>query len=256
MAPQHKKSKKSTRARVATKPKTIPAELLKKAKRYNSLGVTNLSGSESASTLRRRIKAAESQHGKDLDRRETHFVRVPKNKAGKAALAKAKRLGLSVTEKGFFFSKERAGEKAKLEITKTGKSRVVIETKGTSPKGRKVTRKKVVPLQTADDLLKTENKLENEFEKQFAAKGRNEQISFRVTEKGKSGYSKMTFQDAASLMQFLRKYENRPSNDTPLKKQLYRAYFFRHVEIITTTRSELKARTTRGRAVNKTGRSK
>lgn len=232
---------KRTRSRSRNKAPSTPAQGSKYAKdlaRLQAVGLVPKDKTPSRSTVAR----ITSKNADDLDRSKTHFVRVPKGKRGKAAIEKAESLGLKTTPKGIFFEKDAKGERARVAVSKTGKTKIVVESKATSQKtGRTTTRKKVVPISGPEELLKQEARLR----KEAAALGplkRGEHLTFRVKEKTREGYSRHHYQSVEDIIRTITQYEKRANLDTPTKRKIWKNYFFRQVEVIKTTRAEETAR--------------
>lgn len=208
--------------------------------KLKSLGILQPTGNEGTATLKKKIVRAEREYADQLKPGKNFFIRIPRGKGGKIALDKAKQLGLQTTSKGFFFEKEGA-KSAKITVSKTGKARLIIKRKTTGPEGNIRIRTRIVPIDTMDELIRQQDKLRKEAERLGPLK-KGESLSFLVTEKGREGFSRNHFSNIDLLINYISQYEKRPSLNTPLKKKLWKNYFFRHIEIIKTTRAETKAR--------------
>lgn len=220
--------------------KHISPKLKGRLNKLKSFGLLQPTGNEGTATLKKKIVNAEREYEDQLKPGKNFFIRIPRGKAGQIALDKAKQLGLQTTTKGFFFEKEGA-QSAKLIVTKTGKARLITKKKITGKYGNTRTRTTAIPLDTVDELTRQQDKLRREAERLGPLK-RGESLSFRVVEKDREGFSRNHFSDIELLIKYIEAYEKRPSLNTPVKRRLWKNYFFRHIEIIKTTRAETKAR--------------
>lgn len=241
-----KSNPKSRRQQLLNK-KSLDKGTKKQLAKLNAVGLFKPTGRESPATLKRKVSKITKSHSQELNPDRTFFVKVPKGKNTQTVLAKAKELGLQTTSKGFFFEKKPGfkgtaskDQEAILTVTKTGKARLVIKSSGRSQQtGRVKTQLHVIPLDTPDQLIQQENRLRREADRLMPLK-KGESLSFIVTEKDRSGFSRDSFKTADDVIRHISHYEKRRDLNTPTKKKLWKNYFFRHVSIIKTTRAEIR----------------
>lgn len=199
--------------------------------KLRSFGLLEPTGKEKASTLKRKISQAKNKYAAEINPDKSFFFKAPKGKAGKAILERADKIGLVTTDKGFFYERGfRQGSSGELKVTKTGKATLIIS----EPKTEKSRARKIaIPIETIDALESKQERLREEAEKLGPLK-RGEHLTFRVTEKNREGLSKQHFRTAEQIFNWIGHYEKQRSRNlnTPAKQQLWRNYFYRHVEIV------------------------
>lgn len=212
-------------------------------KQYKSLGIIDVSGDESRSTIYKKITKARRKYFEELQPAKFFFIRTPKGKAGPKIKDRAERIGLNTTEKGFFYPKEPGVKDLKLRVDTRGRGRLVAQKRVKGTSGRIRTETIVTPIEDPDQYLRTEEKLLRDAEKLGPLK-KGEKYTFRVKEKGRDGISTNYFSKSELLIRYIEHYEKAASLNTPLKKLNWKNYFFRRVEIVKTSerdwRSEIK----------------
>lgn len=203
-------------------------------------GLIKTTGNEATTTLKRKIGIAKTKYATELDDTKTFFIKTPRNKTGAAIKARAEKMGLITTDKGIFYERGfRRGSSAELKTTKTGKATLIIK----EPKTEKSRARTIaIPIEGVDELERKKDRLRKEAEALGPLK-KGEHLTFRVTEKNREGISKHHFRTADQIFHWISQYERAPSRrlNTPGKRQGWRNYFYRHIDIVKMTTSEQHA---------------
>jgi hypothetical protein len=232
-----RKSKGKSRAKQTNNSGALSSKQKSEFRKLKERGLIAVTGKENPTTLKRKVSSAAKKYETEIDDTKTFFWKLPKNKQGEAIREKAEQIGLVTTPKGFFYERGfRSGSQGELKVTKTGKASLIIkEPKTDKSRARTI----IIPIETLDDLARKKDRLRQEAEKLGPLK-KGEHLTFRVTEKNREGLSKHHFRTADQIFNWIDQYEKSRSRhlDTPAKKNLWKNYFYRHVDIIKTGNAE------------------
>lgn len=207
----------------ASERKSIEKQLKKLLRDVRGKGIYESKGTELTRYRKSRLNKIAQTFGNVFDPKEYAFILAPKKVRGKI-LERAASLEMKVTRTGIFVPKEK-NNKVKLGydkkhgeyyIKKSGRTKWGIN------QGRKYTT--ITPLASVDELEKEIERLRSQASK-LGPLGKDERITFEITESGNEGYSHSTFKNVELMLKHLENYR---------KTTAARLQFFRHIKIVKT----------------------